>query len=175
MCFRKIVAPALLAFLALTPFLFSQTRPKPPKSVRLYVFDNGVIKGLDPATQGEIVIRTQKDESRHLILFHATAIDVYLRNFALRAQQFARRIQFSGPFLMKATLWTPMQLVNYETDGVEDGQTGAGLYPFPSLRIIDLLQPFERIILPFCDMAHQIFGNEKSPCFDGEGRWIARF
>jgi glyoxylase-like metal-dependent hydrolase (beta-lactamase superfamily II) len=50
MCFRKIVAPALLAFLALTPFLLSQTRPKPPKSVRLYVFDNGVIKGLDPAT-----------------------------------------------------------------------------------------------------------------------------
>jgi N-acyl homoserine lactone hydrolase len=50
MCFRKIIAPALLAFLALPPFLLSQTRPKPPKSVRLYVFDNGVIKGLDPAT-----------------------------------------------------------------------------------------------------------------------------
>jgi N-acyl homoserine lactone hydrolase len=50
MCFRKIVAPALLAFLVLAPFLLSQTRPKPPKSVRLYVFDNGVIKGLDPAT-----------------------------------------------------------------------------------------------------------------------------
>lgn len=50
MCFRKIIAPALLAFLALAPFLLSQTPPKPPKSVRLYVFDNGVIKGLDPAT-----------------------------------------------------------------------------------------------------------------------------
>jgi N-acyl homoserine lactone hydrolase len=50
MCLRKIVAPALVAFLALTPFVLSQTRPKPPKSVRLYVFDNGVIKGLDPAT-----------------------------------------------------------------------------------------------------------------------------
>jgi N-acyl homoserine lactone hydrolase len=50
MCFRKIVPPALLAFLALAPFLRSQTRPKPLKSVRLYVFDNGVIKGLDPAT-----------------------------------------------------------------------------------------------------------------------------
>src|SRR3989475_5457111 len=52
MCFRKFVAvtlQAVLAFLASTPFLLSQTRPKPPKSVRLYVFDNGVIKGLDPA------------------------------------------------------------------------------------------------------------------------------
>jgi N-acyl homoserine lactone hydrolase len=50
---RKVVAAALQAavvFLALAPFLRSQTRPKPPKSVRLYVFDNGVIKGLDPAT-----------------------------------------------------------------------------------------------------------------------------
>jgi N-acyl homoserine lactone hydrolase len=52
MYFRKVLAAALLpvlAFLALTPFLLSHTRPKPPKSVRLYVFDNGVIKGLDPA------------------------------------------------------------------------------------------------------------------------------
>ena len=51
--FRKIVGatlPAVFVFLALAPFLLSQTRPKPPRSVRLYVFDNGVIKGLDPAT-----------------------------------------------------------------------------------------------------------------------------
>src|SRR5215469_17388544 len=50
---RKVVVAALQAvvvFLVLAPFLLSQTRPKPPKSVRLYVFDDGVIKGLDPAT-----------------------------------------------------------------------------------------------------------------------------
>jgi hypothetical protein len=50
---RKLLATTLqaaVAFLALAPFLVSQTRPKPPKAVRLYVFDNGVIKGLDPAT-----------------------------------------------------------------------------------------------------------------------------
>jgi N-acyl homoserine lactone hydrolase len=53
MCSRKLLATtleAVLAFAALAPFALSQTRPKPPKSVRLYVFDNGVIKGLDPAT-----------------------------------------------------------------------------------------------------------------------------
>jgi len=50
---RKLFAttlPAVLALAALAPFALSQSRPKPPKSVRLYVFDNGVIKGLDPAT-----------------------------------------------------------------------------------------------------------------------------
>ena len=49
---RKLIATMLQAvavFLVLAPLLLSQTRPKPPKSVRLYVFDNGVIKGLDPA------------------------------------------------------------------------------------------------------------------------------
>jgi glyoxylase-like metal-dependent hydrolase (beta-lactamase superfamily II) len=40
---------AMLAFVVLTPFALSETRPKPPKSVRLYVFDNGMITGLDPA------------------------------------------------------------------------------------------------------------------------------
>jgi N-acyl homoserine lactone hydrolase len=52
MCSRKLLAAMLqtvAVFLALAPLLLSQTRPKAPKSVRLYVFDNGVIKGLDPA------------------------------------------------------------------------------------------------------------------------------
>src|SRR5437660_1385738 len=40
---------AVLALAVLAPFSLSQTRPKTPKSVRLYVFDNGMITGLDPA------------------------------------------------------------------------------------------------------------------------------
>ncbi len=48
----KLLATTLqtvLAFTALAPLTLSQTKPEPPKSVRLYVFDNGAIKGLDPA------------------------------------------------------------------------------------------------------------------------------
>jgi len=40
---------ALLAFTTVAVLAGAQTRPKAPKSVRLYVFDNGVIKGIDPA------------------------------------------------------------------------------------------------------------------------------
>ena len=36
-------------FLASVPLAFAQTAPKPPKSMRLYVFDCGSIKGLSPA------------------------------------------------------------------------------------------------------------------------------
>ena len=42
--FFVLLFPVLWAVLA-----SAQTRPKAPKSVRLYVFDNGVIKGIDPA------------------------------------------------------------------------------------------------------------------------------
>ena len=52
MYLRKVLSvniQAVVIFLAFSSFLLSQT-PPPPKSVRLYVFDNGVIKGLDPAT-----------------------------------------------------------------------------------------------------------------------------
>ena len=44
----------LLALLLAAPIAIPQTKAqktaRPPKSVRLYVFDNGVIKGIDPAT-----------------------------------------------------------------------------------------------------------------------------
>ena len=43
---RKLIATmlqTLLVLAALAPFGFSQTRPKPPKSVRLYVFDCGTL------------------------------------------------------------------------------------------------------------------------------------
>ena len=39
--------PAVMAFAVLAPSAYPQARPKPPKSVRLYVFDNGIIKDPD--------------------------------------------------------------------------------------------------------------------------------
>ena len=47
---RKIFATtlsAVLAFAVLAPSAYAQAKPKPPKSVRLYVFDNGMIKDPD--------------------------------------------------------------------------------------------------------------------------------
>jgi N-acyl homoserine lactone hydrolase len=52
MSYHKLFASAIPLALVLTaavPFADAKARPKPPKTVRLYVFDNGVIKGLDPA------------------------------------------------------------------------------------------------------------------------------
>jgi len=53
MSFRKLLATTLqgvLAFAALAPVAYAQTRPQPPKTLRLYVLDDGMIKVADPAT-----------------------------------------------------------------------------------------------------------------------------
>ena len=41
---------AAFVLAALAPIALSQSRPQPSRSVRLYVFDNGLIKGLNPAS-----------------------------------------------------------------------------------------------------------------------------
>lgn len=45
--FFALTLPTLLAIVALTPSANGQAKPKPPKSVRLYVIDNGIIKDPD--------------------------------------------------------------------------------------------------------------------------------
>jgi hypothetical protein len=45
------------------------------------------------------------------------------------------------------------------------------LYRFPCMTIDDLSST-DRVIRPFCDQAHQMFG--RKGWFDAEGAWIAR-
>src|SRR5262249_39273675 len=50
MNFRKlftVILHAVMVCAILAPSAYSQSRPKPPKSVRLYIFDNGIIKDPD--------------------------------------------------------------------------------------------------------------------------------
>ena len=45
--FFAMTLHAVMAFAVLAPSAYPQSRPKAPKSVRIYVFDNGVIKDPD--------------------------------------------------------------------------------------------------------------------------------
>jgi schlafen family protein len=47
----------------------------------------------------------------------------------------------------------------------------AGDYRFPFMQIDDLAS-VNRILRPFCDQVHQMFGKEGSPGFDVDGEWI---
>src|SRR5579864_8911740 len=46
---RAVLALVALAAASVIPSAVAQKPPKPPKSVRIYVFDCGSLKGLDPA------------------------------------------------------------------------------------------------------------------------------
>jgi hypothetical protein len=49
----------------------------------------------------------------------------------------------------------------------------AGKYEFPYMQIDDLAE-VDRIIRPFCDQTHQMFGKEGSPYFNADGVWVER-
>ena len=88
---RKLLATtlqAVLAFVALAPFVLSQTRPKDPKSVRLYVFDNGVIKGLiglGSISKGRN--RSNSNVGIVIILFDRATIASSLKRYAISSHR----------------------------------------------------------------------------------------
>jgi hypothetical protein len=58
--------------------------PKPPRSVRLYIFDNGVIKGVDPAiTQRAQYIVLKNSETK---LLNSQDYDVFARHVRSRGR-----------------------------------------------------------------------------------------
>jgi len=110
--------------------------------------------------------------------FHIAAIDVFLRNFAWRAQRVYSAAGIAPPYLLTMLLRVEGQLFGvygggdnlpYYTEPV-----GANDYAFPFMQIDDLSNP-DSIIRPLCDQAHQMFGREGSPSFNEEGTWIARY
>jgi hypothetical protein len=49
----------------------------------------------------------------------------------------------------------------------------SGNYQFPFMQVDDL-SAVDKIIKPFCDQTHQLFGKDGSPSFDAAGVWIQR-
>jgi hypothetical protein len=107
-----------------------------------------------------------------------TAIDLLLRQVLTQAARVYAAAEIGAPYLLSVTLRIPQPLT-----GVYDAMDGpwgehtqpveAGEYRFPFLQIDDLVQ-IDRILRPFCDQVHQMFGREESPKFSADGAWIER-
>lgn len=104
------------------------------------------------------------------------AVDIFLRQFVSRAGAVYEAAVVSAPYILSMTLRLQCPLT-----GVYPGVAGfeehtqpvpPGDYRFPYMQIDDL-SGIDRIIRPFCDQAHQMFGREGSPSFNAEGVWIA--
>jgi hypothetical protein len=105
------------------------------------------------------------------------AVDIFLRQFVSRARAVYEAAAVGAPYVlgMMMRIQRPLTGVYAGVAGFEEHTqpVPAGDYRFPYMQVDDLSN-IDRIIRPFCDQAHQMFGKEGSPSFNVEGVWVAR-
>lgn len=110
--------------------------------------------------------------------FAPTAVDIVLRQFVSRASVVYEAAAIGPPYVLGMMLRTQRPLTGvypavgggeYHTEPVPPGD-----YGFPYMQVDDLSNT-DRIIRPFCDQAHQMFGREGSPSFSAAGVWVAHY
>lgn len=108
--------------------------------------------------------------------FRPTAIDIFLRSFVQHSTQVYSSAAINGPFLLSMMLRPVSNIQSlypaiaggpWEENG---GQINTGTYLFPVMEAGNLIE-IDKVIRPLCDQAHQMFGRDSSPCFDGNGVW----
>ena len=142
--------------------------------MRQAVRDTSIL-GRNGFIRSRLDLARRRDPARAVQAFHVTAVDVFLRNFILRAREFNRLVMLDSPFLFRASLITPEAICGIGEVNEEYGEVPAGRYDFGTLQISNLDVPFEQIIKPFCDQAHQMFGDQVSPCFDQDNHWRVQY
>ncbi|HEY2471371.1 MAG TPA: ATP-binding protein [Terracidiphilus sp.] len=105
-------------------------------------------------------------------------IDHLLRLVVAQAPQVYEAAGIGPPYLVSVTLRIPRALTGVypAIGGLGEEHTlpvPPGEYRFPLMQIDDLFH-IDRILRPFCDQVHQMFGREGSPSFSADGVWIER-
>ena len=107
--------------------------------------------------------------------FRPIAIDLIIRRFVSDCAVIYTNASLNGPFLISMKLLVGNQVRSlYPNANNEDEPGGSirpGEYPFPTVQADNLIE-VDKVILPLCDQAHQMFGRSGSPCFDADGNWI---
>jgi hypothetical protein len=104
------------------------------------------------------------------------AIDITLRRFVLQTAYVYLEAALPGPYLIGMMLRVTSTVVPAYADNTIPGAEVHGTpippgdYPFPTMQA-DTLVGVDKMILPLCHQAHQLFAREASPCFTPEGRW----
>jgi hypothetical protein len=116
-------------------------------------------------------------EDQHILI--PTAVDVQLRRFVLRADAVYEASAIGAPYVLSMMLRTqrPLRGAYTAVGGVGEEHTEpipARDYLFPFMQVDDVSHP-DRVIRPFCDQTHQMFGKYSSPSFDADGVWVARY
>ena len=107
------------------------------------------------------------------------AVDILLRQFVSRAGAVYEAAAIGAPSVlgMMLRIRQPLVGVYAAVGGLGEEHTApvpVGDYRFPYMQMDDL-SSIDRIIRPFCDQAHQMFGRDGSPSFNAEGLWVAHY
>lgn len=107
------------------------------------------------------------------------AVDIHLRQYVAMASAVYEAAAIGAPYLlgMMLRIQRPLIGVYAGVGGLGEDHTApvaAGDYRFPYMQVDDLSST-DRLIRPFCDQAHQMFGKEGSPSFNADGVWVARY
>jgi hypothetical protein len=103
-------------------------------------------------------------------------IDRLLRQAFGQARSAYEAAGIGPPYIASVTLTVQRELTGLYTSGGGPWEEYAAVvepheYRFPFMEIDDLIN-IDRILRPFCDQVHQLFGKEGSPSFNASGRWI---
>lgn len=106
------------------------------------------------------------------------AVDRLLRQFVLQSPTVYDAAAVSPPYVLGMILRIRRPLIGVYAAlggyGEDHSQpVPPGDYRFPFMQVENLAE-IDKIIRPFCDQAHQMFGKEGSPSFNPEGAWIER-
>lgn len=109
---------------------------------------------------------------------HIAGVDRLLYQAVSAAKTVYDAAALSAPYVLAMTLRLRQQLTGvygaFGGNWIEDTPPiTPRIYEFPFLQIDDLSE-IERIIRPVCDQLHQMFGKERSPNFNPDGRWNPR-
>ena len=120
-------------------------------------------------------VRSELDNSAGVHRFIPSAIDVVLRHCVLRSAAVYQAAELPGPYLVGMLLRLRLPLAGYHLrfpgTRVDLGTMPVGDHLFPTMQV-DNLTDVDKTILPLCDQAHQMFGQEASPCFNRQGEWV---
>jgi hypothetical protein len=104
-------------------------------------------------------------------------IDILLRQVILQARSVYEAAGIGPPYIASIRLQMQRESVGlYPGGGPWEEPTqpvASGEYQFPFMQVDDLIN-IDRLLRPFCDQVHQLFGKDRSRNFSEDGIWIDR-
>jgi hypothetical protein len=117
---------------------------------------------------------SQIDDAKNFWQFELARVDILVRGFAVRANEFYLAAGLDSPSLLGAHILTSMHLRaewNYGQSHAQISPNEDRRFVFPAIEIGGPSEDVNRAVRPICDHIHQSFGLSKSNWFHADDSW----